>query len=75
MQILISNEFICELSKNNQKNITKSTLNFIRQIKYFMEFIISKLKLMPSEERENELYLCQVCKDLDQTKLEMTGII
>ena len=73
IQILHSYPSIRQLSKECKDNIPKSTLNFLRQIKYFIEFVISKTQLMPAEERKKELHLRHVCSEIDQYKHEISG--
>ncbi|XP_003427002.2 dynein regulatory complex protein 10-like [Nasonia vitripennis] len=74
VHILHSYPLIRQLAKESQNDIPKSTLNFLRQIKYLMEFVISKVELLPVEERDRELHIRQVCSKIKQSKDEISEL-
>ncbi|XP_058807859.1 dynein regulatory complex protein 10 isoform X1 [Phymastichus coffea] len=72
LQIVLSNPTLFQLSKSLQSNVRESNY-FLRQIKYFMEFVVSKVLSMPVDERDTELNFRNVCAQIEQSKLEMLG--
>ncbi|XP_058807861.1 dynein regulatory complex protein 10 isoform X2 [Phymastichus coffea] len=73
LQIVLSNPTLFQLSKSLQSNVRESNY-FLRQIKYFMEFVVSKVLSMPVDERDTELNFRNVCAQIEQSKLEMLDL-
>ncbi|KAJ8665249.1 hypothetical protein QAD02_006911 [Eretmocerus hayati] len=74
IEILYSHPEIRRLSSGMQNDIATLTRSFLRQIRYFLEFIISKMKLMPIEARQVELDLRNTSNAIERSKNEISDM-
>lgn len=72
-QILHSYKLIRDMAKEYEPEIPKCTVNFLRQLTFFLEYVVSTTKLTPQQERDEELRVKKIQADTEKIKIQISG--
>lgn len=72
-QILHSYHVIRDMAKKYEPEIPKCTVNFLRQLFFFLDYVVSTAKLTPQNERDEELRVTKLQADLEKHKKLISG--